>query len=148
MYLVEELSRLIGIIDEGSKKVAPSVAPAPTTMVRIGSNYKDTLNSHPLLLDKVDAFIRTKLADYSAQFGASDKAFAANGNFINAVPGLKHAHLNHDISMVYKIHGANPRFLDLYGLFSHDDLGTGQPKNDKRQKTRAKQFSNDKFISL
>lgn len=118
------------------------------TIIRKSSHYDDTLAEYPQLIDKLGEFLRAKVGDFNTRFGASDKPFASGGNYNNAVPGIKHAHLNSDVSVVYNIHGANPRFLDLYGLFSHADLGTGQPPNMKKQKSRAKAFSNEKFANL
>jgi hypothetical protein len=61
------------------------------------------------------------------------------------IQGLKHAHLTHDIMIVYTLGGRNPIEFKLYGVFSHDELGIGQPANDKRQKSAAKRMANQAF---
>lgn len=76
-------------------------------------------------------------------FGSSDKAFTGAGNFAKMVPGLKHAHITHDLSVVYKVIGNE---VYLYGFFTHDELGTGQPPNMNRQKSTATKFSNQQFV--
>lgn len=78
-------------------------------------------------------------------FGASDKLFKPDGNFGKKVKGIAHAHLTHDISIVYALSGRNPHIIRLWGFFSHDDLGTGQPPNDKIQKSMATKFDNQSF---
>lgn len=90
-------------------------------------------------------FIQTKVANPIAPYGSSDKAFSPDGNYGRAVPKIRHAHLTHDISVSYIISGANPVELRLYSIATHDELGTGQPGNQKKQKSVAKQFANQSF---
>lgn len=84
---------------------------------------------------KFKEFIRTKSDDPHAKFGSSDYAFTKTSN----MPGYWHAKLTFDISLVYKIVGD---VCYLYGLFSHDDLGTGQPANIAKQKSNREKFDN------
>jgi mRNA-degrading endonuclease YafQ of YafQ-DinJ toxin-antitoxin module len=97
---------------------------------------------NPVIPQKTDDFQKSKAANKLEAFGSSDKPFKSFGVF----EGLRHAHLTGDISMVYSIHGSNPSVIDLYGLFSHDDLGVGQPVNIKRQKSMDKKFKSQTFI--
>jgi hypothetical protein len=80
-----------------------------------------------------------------APFGSRDGMFAGGGNFTAAVPKLRHAHMTHDVSVFYRLSGANPTVIDLFGFFSHDESGTGQPANIKKQKSLAKSLSNQDF---
>lgn len=77
-------------------------------------------------------------------YGARDKPFIPNGQLRNAVPNetLVHAHLSHDLNLVYSMTGRNPIIYKLYGFFTHDDLGTGQPANIKRQRQQGSVFAN------
>lgn len=77
-------------------------------------------------------------------YGARDKPFIPNGQLRSAVPNetLIHAHLSHDLNLVYSMTGRNPVIYKLYGFFTHDDLGTGQPANIKRQKQQGNVFKN------
>lgn len=93
------------------------------------------------LVSKFEEFQKHKANNPVLPFGSSDKMFRGDGFF----RGLKHAHLSHDISVIYSISGKNPTLIDLYGLFSHDDLGTGNPPNLKRQKSLSKRLSNQTF---
>lgn len=117
-------------------------------LFRKSSAFDDTLRKHSHLAGKLKEFMAAKANDFNSRFGASDKPFSAGGNFSKAVKGLKHAHLNSDISIVYNVHGSDPRVMDLYGLFSHEELGTGQPANINRQKSKSKSFSGEKFTNL
>jgi hypothetical protein len=90
-----------------------------------------------------NGFMDTKRSNPNQPFGASDKSFTGGGKFQNAVPGLKHAHLTHDLSVVYRVEGSN---IYLYGFFTHDDLGTGNPGNRRKQDAMADRFANANFI--
>jgi hypothetical protein len=116
-----------------------------TLLFRKSPVFDDTVKNYPELSDKLAAFLKTKSDDFSAAFGSSDTMFIAAGPLGKAVPGLKHAHLSRDISVVYRIHNKDPRLCDLYGLFSHRDLGTGTPANIKKQKGMASSFSKTEF---
>lgn len=109
-------------------------------LARASDMLTDTLQKHGALREKLAAFLQTKLADHMASFGASDKHYASKGSFGSLGIGLKHAHLTHDISVVYRIHG-NPPTIDIYGLYSHDESGTGTPPNMKRQKALASKIA-------
>jgi hypothetical protein len=100
---------------------------------------------NPQIAKKFDDFIRSKTLNPVAPYGSSDKPFRGNGFFTSAIPKLRHAHITHDVSIIYLISGFNPTQIRLYGLFSHDEMGTGQPQNIKKQKSLAKQLSNQIF---
>ena len=111
--------------------------------------FRETLasktQSNTALRDKVEQFIRIKTQDPTQQFGSSDKPFRSGGIFSNAVPKIRHAHLTHDLSMVYTVSGGDNPVIRLYGIFSHDDMGTGQPQNLNRQRGVASQFAGQSF---
>lgn len=82
----------------------------------------------------------------NATFGASDKPFSTTGYFFKEVPGLRHAHITFDLSIVYKVkQEGDMTVIYLYGLFTHDELGTGQPQNMHKQKSMAARFKNEVF---
>lgn len=91
---------------------------------------------------KFQEFMHTKRANPIAMFGSKDQPFVGSGRYGQAIPGLRHAHITHDLSIVYRIAG---REIYLYGFFTHDDLGTGTPPNLKRQEAMAAQLSNQPF---
>jgi len=72
-------------------------------------------------------------------FGSNDKQFHTTGHFGNAIRGISHAHLTHNISVVYRI---SDDVLELYGIYTHDDIGTGQPPNVRRQDSWADRWNN------
>ena len=115
-----------------------------TTKFRYCELFKTTLKSHPEAIDAFKKFITLKSSDPMAQFGAKDRHFSGDGQ----LPGYIHAGLTHDVSIVYKRSGKNPTILDLYAVLSHDELGTGQPANLKKQKSNSKQFGNQELVDM
>jgi hypothetical protein len=116
------------------------------TLFRRSEPYKETylerIAPHPGLRAKFRDFMEVKRNNPMQQFGSSDKFFRGGGNFINAVPGLRHAHITPDLSIVYKIVGNQ---IYLYGFYTHDELGTGQPSSVPRQKSIAGRFAKTQF---
>ena len=94
---------------------------------------------------KFKEFKASKEANPIGQYGSRDGMFAGGGNFTKEVPKLRHAHLTHDISILYRLSGANPTVIDLFGFFTHDDIGTGQPANIKKQKAAARRMAGQDF---
>jgi len=91
------------------------------------------------VMNKLAEFIRVKTENPQSTFGAKDRAFSSSGNF----PGVWHAGITFDLSVVYKISSVNgEKVLDLYGLFTHDELGTGQPRNINRQQSMGTKIQN------
>lgn len=119
---------------------------AQPVVFRRSNLYKQTYLArvlpYPPVKNKFRDFMEVKRVNPNQPFGASDKPFRSSGNFTSAVPGLRHAHITFDLSIVYRVEG-NQVFL--YGFFTHDDLGTGQPANINRQKSSAARFSNTGF---
>lgn len=83
--------------------------------------------------EKIAEFIATKTADPMQQFGSKDKPFGGDGPIGKAFPKMRYANMNSDIRLFYTMEGKNPTIFKLYGVFSHDDIGLGQPGNIKRQ---------------
>jgi len=101
------------------------------------SAQKDT----PNILQKIQEFMRFKEANPLAQYGTNDKPFTGNGIYKQYLQKAVKAHLTPDIAIVYELSGRNPTTIKLYGVFTHADLGTGQPPNIKIQKNMAKRLS-------
>jgi mRNA-degrading endonuclease YafQ of YafQ-DinJ toxin-antitoxin module len=105
--------------------------------------YIEKIRNNSVVASKFDQFIKSKTANPNQNFGSNDKPFRSGGFFTNAVPKIRHAHLTHDISVVYTVEPES--VIRLYGLFSHDDMGTGTPANINRQKSLSSQFSRQTF---
>lgn len=88
-------------------------------------------------------FMDTKRQNPQALYGSSDKLFRPDGKFGKKIQGIRHAHITHDLSIVYKVVGNN---IFLYGFFTHDDLGTGTPANTRRQDAMSSRFANAEFL--
>lgn len=88
-------------------------------------------------------FVRAKEQNPTQQFGAKDMPFVGQGPLGLVRPRLMHAHITRDLSVVYHVSGRDPTTISIHGIFSHADLGTGTPANQRQQKTRAQQFKTD-----
>lgn len=128
-----------------SNKSQSSAPPPPQPFMR-GSDYNDTylekVRPYEPIRKKFRAFMELKRNNPLAQFGASDKPFLSSGKFGGMVPGIKHAHITGDLSIVYKVENG---VVYLYGFYTHDELGTGQPASIKKQDSMAGKFSRMSF---
>ena len=95
---------------------------------------KNRMQMLPAIQEKIKEFMDTKSRDPMQPYGGKDKPFGGNGPIGQAFPKMRYAHLNYDLSLFYSMEGRNPTVFKLYGVFSHDDIGIGQPMNIKRQK--------------
>lgn len=82
---------------------------------------------------KIEEFMATKTADPLQPFGGKDKPFGGDGPIGRAFPKMRYASLNSDLRLFYSIEGRNPTIIKMFGVFSHDDIGLGQPNNINRQ---------------
>jgi hypothetical protein len=110
--------------------------------------FTETFANHPEVLDKITAFMAAKTSDPLAVFGGGDTQFSSKVPLGIAVPKLRHANLSNDIRLFYTIGGRDPTVFKLYAVYSHDESGTGQPSNIKRQKNAGKQMANQAFEPL
>lgn len=109
--------------------------------------WRNRSENNASLRNKLEQFVKVKSQDPTESFGASDKPFKSGGFFTNAIPKLRHAHLTHDLSLVYALEGGSDPVIRLYGVFSHDDLGTGNPPNKNRQRNMSAQFAGQTFAT-
>lgn len=107
--------------------------------------FQETFGNHPQVLGRLNAFMDAKARDPLAAFGSSDKSFSGEGLLTKSVPKLRHAHLTHDISLLYTIGGRDPTIIRLYGVFTHDESGTGTPSNIKRQRKLGDRLARQTF---
>jgi len=103
--------------------------------------FAEKTKNYPGLSDKFKEFTQAKTANPGQPFGGSDTPFINAGPLARAIPKLRHAHLTRDLSVFYTIEGKNPTVVQLYGIFSHQESGTGTPGNINKQKNLAKQLT-------
>lgn len=115
-------------------------------LVRISSFFIDTLKKNSEVMDKFEEFLDSKKNNPTQPFG-KDTPFISAGPIGRTGLKLKHAHLSQDISVVYRIHGKDPHTIDLYGVYRHKELGTGNTPNIKIQQNLAKKFSNTEITN-
>lgn len=107
--------------------------------------FSDKAKTNPDLISSFDEFRKIKEHNPNQQFGSSDTLFIAQGPLAKAVPKLRHAHVTRDLSLCYTVSGKDPTTIKLYGIFKHDELGTGTPANIARQKSAGTSMSNQSF---
>lgn len=83
-------------------------------------------------------FLAFKRANPLQPFGSKDYPFKGG------LKAYSHAGLNFDAQVVYTISGRDPHVIRLYGVFTHDQLGTGNPARMNLQQKAAKTFDNTK----
>jgi hypothetical protein len=99
----------------------------------------------PNLADKIAEFKQTKSQNPMQPYGKNDTRLIATAPLGRAVPGLRHAHLTQDLSIFYTLGGANPHVFNLFGIYSHNESGTGNSQNIKVQKNLGKRLANQSF---
>jgi len=105
--------------------------------------YLERVKPYPKLREKLRQFMDFKRRQPDDNWGGSDKFFKPGLKFFTAIPGIRHAHLAPDLFMVYRIGKANEVWL--YGIFTHDDLGIGQPMNPRKQDAAANRLARQQF---
>ena len=135
---------------KGRGEVNPNVSNnTPKMVVSECSLFQETAaryaRSNPKVLEKYVEFLKSKKQNPTEPFGASDKRNTPNTPMSLEIPGIKHAHLTHNISVFYTLSGANPSVLRVYAMLTHDEAGMGQPVNFKVQKSMAKRMANQNF---
>ncbi len=124
----------------------PAAAPPKEVTYAVGPEFAYTFKKfkqagHGGRLQKaLEKFQALKSANPQQQYGASDKPFSSTGNF----SGLSHAHVSHDISLVYRWDSVQREFK-LYGFYTHDDLGTGTPPHYRKQDVVGGRLSSQVF---
>jgi hypothetical protein len=112
---------------------------------KFATNTIQDKTKNPVVAKKFQTFLEFKSSNPSLPFGSSDTPFIKTGPIGTKNPGIRHAHLTQNISVVYRISGFNPSTLEIYGLFSHRDLGTSNTANSRIQQSIAGVFSKQQF---
>ena len=117
------------------------------TVFRRSPLYKETylarVKPYPKLREKLRQFMEFKRHNPDDNWGSSDKFFKPGFKFFSAIPGLRHAHLAPDLYIVYRV--GKPKEVYIYGVFTHDDLGIGQPMNPRKQDAAVSKLSRQTF---
>ena len=100
------------------------------------NKYKNNLK----VVEAFNAFRKFKETNPIGKYGSTDYPFRNE-----ILSGISHAHLTHNVSILYTVSGSNPHILKLIGFFSHDESGTGQPTSFKRQQQLRKRINQQIF---
>jgi hypothetical protein len=88
--------------------------------------------------EKFNEFVKWKSQHPTEKFGSSDYPFNSSA----ALATFSHAKLTFDVSVVYRYEDG---IIYLFGIFSHDESGTGQPQNKNRQVSLRSKLDNQVF---
>jgi hypothetical protein len=97
------------------------------------------------MVAKFAEFKNVKSQNPLQKFGSSDYPIPEGRPLTKYVSGLQHAHLSYNLVIFYSMEGRNPTKFKLYGIFGHDQSGTGQPANFNKQRNLSKQMGNQQF---
>lgn len=98
--------------------------------------YFATLNKYgkdEQVLQALRNFIAFKRENPLQQAGGKDRPYIGSG----PLAGYIHAGLTRDISIVYTISGRDPHVIKLFGIYTHQDTGTGTPGRPNLSKVMA-----------
>ena len=122
--------------NKNNKHAAPTIDPRQVRILVYPTYYESLefwkTNGNAQVLKALLEFIESKRNNPLAPYGAKDYPFKQG-----ELKGIPHAALANDARVVYDLEGSNPRRLSLYGVYTHDQLGTGQPINIERQNQMA-----------
>jgi len=98
-------------------------------------------NKNPAIIDLIKLWVGDKIKNPLSKIGHGGSDYP----FTSTLAGYNHAKLTQDISIVYKLHGAEPKFLDLYAVVTHQEIGTSKPQNINKQRSFVQRLGNQSF---
>jgi mRNA-degrading endonuclease YafQ of YafQ-DinJ toxin-antitoxin module len=104
---------------------------AEASIGRLGPKEAEQVNK------RLQDFINLKKNNPLALFGRTDNIFKSD----TTLRGFRHCHLGLDLVLIYKYDGKKNQFC-LFGVYTHDDIGIGQPRNSRRQDSMVTQWTN------
>jgi mRNA-degrading endonuclease YafQ of YafQ-DinJ toxin-antitoxin module len=113
--------------------------------IKLCKLFKETAKKYftnPKVKEAYEKFAAAKLANPMEPFGSKDLPFKGGD-----LKGYLHVALANDIRLIYSIEGKDPKIIKVYYIGNHDESGTGQPPNPKRQKQLATKLGNQTFES-
>ena len=116
------------------------------TVFRTCAMFDESLKKHSgAVLKQFNDFVSAKSVNAMVPFGSKDRPFTGDGPLGIMKPRLIHAGMTKDISLFYSISGQNPQVISLYGFFTHDESGIGQPGRPSLQKALVKRIANQQM---
>jgi hypothetical protein len=137
------LDEMLDLMDGAKKGQRQAFAPSPDmpdTIVDRGPEFSQTLKRYPSIADRFDSWIKAKMASPLSLIGY-DKPFVPKSPYA----GLMHAHMDDDVSVVYRLVGRDPRHIKVYGFYSHEDLGTNKASKPRIQQNVSRRLLSQVF---
>ena len=148
-FLIEQQIKLADILKEISQDPWSLYENKGPVEFRKSSIFDQTVANKsqqaPNLLAKISSFVDAKSLNPLQPWGSRDKPFGAKGPIGMSMPKLRYAHINNDLIIFYEMEGRDPTVIKLYGVFSHDDVGIGQPGSISKQKSLIQQLRHQRI---
>lgn len=114
--------------------------------VKFGPDFFNSLSKkvNRALFAKLMDFLVKKMDNPQAMFSKNDTPFKNR----TGLEGFNHAHMVNALNLVYTLVDGKDKdnkpikIIKLYGVYSHEELGTGNPPNANRQKSMGERFNN------
>lgn len=109
--------------------------------------FTETYAKHntPRIREAFANFLKVKSQNPLQPYGNGDRPSPV---FKHEIPGILHSHLTHDISIWFTISGRDPHIIKLFGIFTHDESGTGNNPGTKVAQKLAKKMARQDFSPL
>lgn len=112
--------------------------------LRISSTFSAQLREKrkkfPDLGKKIWAFWQEKKDNPFKRLGGD---LPTVGIFTELVPGIQHYKLGKDLRLWWRVSGHAPTYVDLIGIYSHEETGTGAPKKSNIMRQSAEKMRAD-----
>lgn len=139
--IISQLKKQVNLVEISIEDgiILETIDPA-RVQIMVSPLFRDTMakyKNNPKVVEALREFLKRKAEDPLQPYGSKDYPFKG-GDLV----GYRHAGLTFDTSIIYTLKGRNPTVISLYGVYSHDELGTGNPPNQRRQKQASKTLGN------
>lgn len=114
-------------------------------VLRLGPSFHSTVESKEkeqrfsTLREKIKTFTEIKRQN-PLQRTPND---LPTSGFFTQIKGIQHYKLFNDLRLWWRISGSDPVYIDLLGVYTHDETGTGQPGQPKIQKSAVGKMQKD-----
>ena len=160
MHLIEKFDELLSLLEAKKKNIIepppqqkveePQEKPKLNVRIIAGDMHVKSLKNirHlPNLVKKTSELLEKKRQDPHGKLSNDDYPLGTSGGFAS-FPGLMHVPVSHNLRLWYAVvpvkKGKETEHqVRAFGVYTHDETGTGSPPNIALQKATALRMSNE-----
>ena len=161
MHLIEQFNKLLALLEAKKKNIPepeqkpkaeeqPQEKPKYNARIIAGDMHVKSLKNIRHLksvINKTSELLEKKRQDPHGKLSDGDYALGTNGGFAD-FPGLMHTPVSHNLRLWYAVvpvkKGKETEHqIRAFGVYTHDETGTGSPPNIPLQKATATRMSNE-----